>query len=270
MNRPASRHPVVGVLANRAIDGNLPTQAVDEKYLDALVETAGVSAIVVPALGSGNDLAAILGRLDGIVLTGAISNVHPAHFNPLAEEALHCPFDPERDQAALDLIKMVLSNDIPLFAICRGMQELNVACGGSLVHNIFAGGVRSDHRPWEKNLPPERLYAAAHEIVAVEGGWFSRVTEGTPLGVNSVHAQAIDRLGAGLVVEACAPDGTIEAISFASNRFALGVQWHPEFMAASNALSRRLFEAFGEAVRHGTGRECNQKEEARRIFAQQL
>lgn len=250
--------PVVGVLANRALDGHLPAQAVDEKYLDALVDLAGVSVIVVPALESGNGLAAILDRIDGLLFTGAVSNVHPEHFNLHAEEALHCPFDPGRDQAAFDLIGLALRRDVPFFAICRGMQELNVVCGGTLVPDIFVSGGTADHRRWEKGLAPEHLYAVAHEIIATAGGQLERLAQGVALSVNSVHVQAIDRLGDGLVVEARARDGTIEAVRYSGNRFALGVQWHPEFLAASNPLSTRLFEAFGDAVRDYAGpRSCS-------------
>lgn len=249
MNRIEPQLPIVGVLANRALDGNLPAQAVDEKYLRALIDVAGVSVVVIPALGAGNNLADILDRIDGLVLTGAVSNVHPDLFDPGADATLHQPFDSGRDQVALELIRMTLDRDIPLLAICRGMQELNVSRGGSLTADIFADEFRADHRPWAKHAPPETLYAAAHAIVLVAGGHLERLTQGVVPMVNSVHVQAIDRLGEGLAVEAVAPDGTIEAISVPDNRFAIGVQWHPEYKAADNLLSRRLFEGFGESVR---------------------
>lgn len=241
--------PVVGVLANRALDGSLPTQAVDEKYLRALIDVAGVSVVVIPALGAGSHLGDILDRIEGLVLTGAVSNVHPEHFAPDSDADLHQPFDTGRDEAALELIRMALDRDIPLLAICRGMQELNVCRGGSLTPNIFAGERRADHRPWDKNSPSDQLYAAVHAIVPTDGGHFERLTDGIVPIVNSVHVQAVNRLGEGLNIEAVAPDGTIEAISVPKNRFAVGVQWHPEYQAADNTLSRRLFEMFGEAVR---------------------
>lgn len=240
--------PVVGVLANRAFDGSLPAQAVDEKYLLALLDVAKVSTVIIPALGASGHLSELLDRIDGLVLTGAVSNVHPEHFAPDADAGLHEPFDAGRDHAALELIRLTLERDMPLLAICRGMQELNVACGGTLTPDIFVDGESFDHRPWAKDLPPEQLYGSAHDLVPVPGGWMDRLGLRN-VSVNSVHVQAIDRLGEGLHVEAHARDGTIEAISLPQKCFALGVQWHPEYRADSNSFSRKLFEAFGDAVR---------------------
>ena len=128
------------------------------------------------------------------------------------------------------------------------MQEMNVSRGGTLTADIFACAGPADHRPWEKASPPDKLYAAAHAIVPTPGGHLERLARGLLPNVNSVHAQAVELLGGGLVIEATAPDGTIEAISAPNNRFALGVQWHPEYMAAENPLSRRLFESLADAV----------------------
>ncbi|RJF99332.1 gamma-glutamyl-gamma-aminobutyrate hydrolase family protein [Noviherbaspirillum saxi] len=248
---PASRNrPVVGVLSNAIMDGTLPAQSVDHKYLDALMQVADVAVVIIPALNPHRHLSEdILQSLDGVMLTGAVSNVHPRHFDPDADEHRHLPFDQERDNAALELISHALAYDVPLLAICRGMQELNVSRGGTLTPDIHSDDKFFCHDAWDKSDPPHVLYAPSHAVTIADGGILGGVLGAGTRQVNSLHVQAIDRLGDGLMIEAVAQDGTVEAVSIPDKRFALGVQWHPEFMASDNDVSRRIFQAFGAAAR---------------------
>ncbi|MGE8190299.1 gamma-glutamyl-gamma-aminobutyrate hydrolase family protein [Pseudomonas sp. NPDC086278] len=251
-NAPSYRgagRPIVGVITDQSHDGSLAAQSVDEKYLQALSEVADVNPFMIPSLGNVDDLPHLLARLDGLVLTGSASNVHPRLYDPTAEEALYQPFNANRDSTALSAIGIALDMDMPLFAICRGLQELNVFMGGSLVTGICESQHFSSHTPWDKDAPLDVRYGPSHVVTPVPGGLFARIADGLTCHVNSLHVQAIARLGDRLAVEARAEDGTIEVISVTERRFALGVQWHPEYNAAGNPLSRRLFQAFGDATR---------------------
>lgn len=145
--------PIVGVLGNRIYDGLLPTQSVDEKYLDALIELADVDVVIIPALENLSGLDNILDRLDGILLTGAATNVHPRYFEHGADQERYKPFDPGRDDAAFKLIRSVCDRDLPMLAICRGAQELNVAFGGSLFANIATDNEHHCHSTWISGAP---------------------------------------------------------------------------------------------------------------------
>ncbi|WP_414473316.1 gamma-glutamyl-gamma-aminobutyrate hydrolase family protein [Microvirga sp. M2] len=249
MTQRSGSKPIVGILGNRTYDGLLPTQSVDEKYLRALVDLSGVDVIILPALENHSGLENILDHVDGVLFTGAATNVHPNYFEPGAEEARYKPFDAGRDDAAFRLIGLACERDLPMLAICRGIQELNVAFGGSLHADIATDEEHHCHGPWVSGAPLEQLYGPAHELLVTPGSAMAALTGGkTPI-VNSLHVQAIDRLGNGLTVEARAPDGTVEAVSVDGRTFSLGVQWHPEFQASENELSRRIFQAFGDAVR---------------------
>lgn len=241
--------PIVGILGNRIYDGLLPTQSVDEKYLLALIELADVEVVIIPALENFSGLDSILDRLDGILLTGAATNVHPKYFDPDADQEKYRPFDAGRDDAAFKLIRSVCDRDLPMLAICRGIQELNVAFGGTLYANIATDNEHHCHTTWVSGAPLKQLYGPSHELLVTPGGHMESLTRGKTFTVNSLHVQAIDRLGEDLTVEARAPDGTIEAISVQGRTFSIGVQWHPEFQASGNELSRSLFVAFGTAVR---------------------
>ncbi|MEZ0169619.1 gamma-glutamyl-gamma-aminobutyrate hydrolase family protein [Microvirga sp. TS319] len=249
MTQRLGSKPIVGILGNRTYDGLLPTQSVDEKYLRALVDLSGVDVIILPALENSSGLENILDHVDGILFTGAATNVHPDYFEPGAEEARYRPFDAGRDDAAFRLIRLVCERDLPMLAICRGIQELNVAFGGSLHADIATDEEHHCHGSWVSGAPLEQLYGPAHELLVTPGSFMAALTDGKTPVVNSLHVQAIDRLGNGLTVEARAPDGTIEAVSVDGRTFSLGVQWHPEFQASENELSRRIFQAFGDAVR---------------------
>ncbi len=249
MAEAAVSKPIVGILGNRTFDGLLPAQSVDEKYLRALIDLAEVDVVIIPALENFGGFENILRHVDGMLFTGAATNVHPDYFAPGAEEAKYKPFDAGRDDAALKLIRLAYDQDLPVLAICRGIQELNVAFGGSLHANIATDDEYHCHTVWTSGAPLDQLYGPAHELLVTPGGRLDELARGKSVVVNSLHVQAIDRLGDGLKVEARAPDGTIEAVSVQDRTFSLGVQWHPEFQASENDLSRTIFKAFGDAVR---------------------
>jgi putative glutamine amidotransferase len=174
--------------------------------------------------------------------------VHPSHFGEdVLDEAL--PLDPERDGWTLPLIPKALALGVPLFAICRGFQEVNVALGGSLHQAVHEQPGHADHRDDDED-PVEVQYGLAHAVDIVGGGMLERIVGARHIEVNSLHGQGVNRLAPGLAVEARAPDGLVEAFSFpGAKAFVLGVQWHPEWQAAENPVSMRLLAAFGAACR---------------------
>jgi putative glutamine amidotransferase len=215
----------------------------------AVLDGAGGMPVLVPALGPRLEVAAVMERLDGLVLTGARSNIEPHHYQgPPPPEG--SPKDPARDATTLPLIREAVTRGVPLLAICRGIQELNVALGGTLHQEVHAVAGRLDHRS-DKTVPPAERYRDAHRIALTPGGALQALLDGAEaVDVNSLHGQAIDRLAPGLAVEAIAPDGTIEAVSVpGAPAFAMGVQWHPESGVPHNPVSRALFAAFGAACR---------------------
>lgn len=245
--------PLVGVPACvRGVDGQ-PFHTVGDKYVRALAVSAGVAPLMVPSLGEDLvDLRRLVRSLDGLMMTGSPSNVHPSHYGQAATIEAE-PFDVARDTTALALIRLALEEGVPLLAICRGYQELNVALGGSLHIRVHELPGRMDHRrPQHPELDVQ--YGPRHPVVLRAGGPLAAMAKAAgiegPLMVNSLHWQGLDRLADGLVVEATAEDGTPEAVSVAGAKaFAIGVQWHPEYKAWENPFSRRLFEAFGSAAR---------------------
>jgi len=240
--------PAIGVPACVKPLENSPFHCVGDKYLRAVVVAAHGIPLVIPAFGEVFDLPDLVERLDGLMLTGSPSNVHPARYDtePSAEAE---PYDIERDAMTLPLIRHALEAGLPLFAICRGIQELNVALGGTLHARVHEVPDRMDHRrPQHEDLDVQ--YGPKHEIALTPEGELAQLLGAGTLTVNSLHNQAIDRLAGELAVEAVAPDGTVEAVRVVSARnFALGVQWHPEYKVMENPASVRLFEAFGTACR---------------------
>jgi putative glutamine amidotransferase len=212
------------------------------RYAAAVLGGAGAVPVMIPPMGEAS--LAVLDRLDGLLLPGSPSNVHPSHYaggDSLTPEH----HDLERDATTLRLIPEALSRGMPLLAICRGIQELNVALGGTLHQKVHEVSDRMDHRPGPGTL--EEKYGARHLVFL--SGSLARIVGSTKILVNSLHGQAIDTLAPGLVAEAVAPDGTIEAVRVEKARgFALGVQWHPEWRYADDSASLALFRAFGEAA----------------------
>lgn len=240
--------PLVLVTTDRRDLGGGHWHVTRATYVEAALRVAGALPVMLPSLGNDLDLERVLDRVDGVLVTGAEANVHPSLYGVEATAA-HEPFDQARDATTLPLIRATLARDLPLFAICRGHQELNVALGGTLATEIQTLPGRMDHRA--PDLPTEdEQYGIRHPVDLVEGGRLHEILGTGSITVNSLHRQAIDRLAPGLVVEARAADGTIEAVSVAgAGAFALGVQWHPEYWADSDAPSAKLFTTFGAALR---------------------
>jgi len=238
------RKPVVLVPACNRMVGQHPFHIAGKKYIDA-VRLAGCLPLIVPFIAA-DEMDGLLDTADGVLLTGSPSNVHPSHFG---EDVLdpELPLDPQRDDWTLPLIPRVLERGIPLFAICRGFQEANVALGGSLHQAVHEVPGQHDHRG-AADAPPEVTYGLAHKVEVAAGGTLASILGAAPIEVNSVHGQGVNRLAPGLRVEARAPDGLVEAFSLPDAKdFNLCVQWHPEWQAASNPVSIRLFQAFGAA-----------------------
>lgn len=222
--------------------------AAPDSYLTALVENAGVTPVVVPAFGERLDLEGLIARADGVLMTGSRSNVHPTLYGKPATEKDE-PFDPARDSTTLPLIRLSIDRGVPLLCICRGLQELNVALGGTLATEIQEEEGRMDHRAPESELQEIR-FAIRHPVRLAGGGCLGRILDADSVEVNSLHRQAVGALADRLQVEAMAEDGTIEAVSVKdAPGFTLGVQWHPEYWARTDRPSARIFEAFGDATR---------------------
>ena len=240
--------PLIGIPADQRDLDELTFDAVGRKYVTAVASAARAQPVVVPALGAGLDLADLLGRLDGLLFTGSPSNVEPRRYGgpPSRPEALH---DSARDATTLRLMPAAIEAGLPVFAICRGVQELNVVHGGTLHQHLHEVEGRIDHRG-DASKPVAERYAPAHDVAITAGGLIERLTGRREAKVNSLHGQGIDRVGDDLIVEARADDGTIEAVRVGSARgFALGVQWHPEWRPAENRFYFALFDAFGAAAR---------------------
>lgn len=238
------RKPVVLIPACNRVLEQYPFHVVGKKYVDA-VRLADCQPLVVPSIAL-DEIDDLLDVADGLLLTGSPSNVHPSNFGEdVHDPAL--PLDPERDTWTLPLIPRVLARGIPLFAICRGFQEVNVSLGGSLHQAVHEVPGQRDHRG-NKNAAPEVTYSIAHPVDVIPGGTLERIVGQASIDVNSVHGQGVNRLAPGLRVEARAPDGLVEAFSVQhAPAFNLCVQWHPEWRASTNPVSMRLLKAFGEA-----------------------
>ncbi len=239
--------PIIGLPACAKEAGEHLFASTPARYGKALIGAAGALPVLIPP--EGEAMLAVLDRLDGLLLPGSPSNVAPAHYG---DESDLTPgrHDLARDGTVLPLIRAALARGLPVLAICRGIQELNVALGGTLHQQVQCLPGRLDHRGGE-GTAAER-YRPKH-AVALEGGIADLLGRGEIL-VNSLHEQAIDRPGEGVIVEARAPDGTIEAVRVAGGSFAFGVQWHPEWDVLAFPDRAALFAAFGRAARaYGTG-----------------
>ena len=244
---PAETQPLVGLPCCTRLVGEHSTHWAGEKYITAVSDAAGGLPLLVPALGERIDARAVVARLDGLLLTGSRSNIEPQHYDgePSLEGTLH---DAQRDALTLPLIRAAIDAGLPVLAICRGIQELNVALGGTLHQRVHELPGRLDHRAPQGDATL-RYAHSAHPVSFVAGGVLERLAGARELVVNSLHAQGIDRLAPSLEVEAEAPDGQIEAVRHRGARFVVGIQWHPEFRVMDNPFGRALFAAFGAACR---------------------
>jgi putative glutamine amidotransferase len=250
-----SPKPAIGVVADVHTVGKHTSHTVGEKYLDAVTGVAHAHAFILPALidrpGAAwtdpEDIGAVLDRLDALFLTGAVSNVEPHRYGATLQDP-NSPCDPARDHVTLPLIAAAIARGMPILAVCRGFQEINVALGGTLHQAVHEVPGFSDHREPKGTLAEQ--YAPSHEVGFVPGGLLHTVSGMTCAKVNSLHGQGVDRMAACLAVEATAPDGLIEAFSLADqDQFLLGVQWHPEWQVREDPLSVVIFRAFGDAAR---------------------
>jgi putative glutamine amidotransferase len=240
--------PIIGVPSDRRIYGPHPFHMVGEKYLQAIVDAADALPLMTPALADDVDVDELLAQFDGIFLTGSYSNVEPHHYDgePSEEGTLH---DPYRDAVTLPLARRALETGVPLLAVCRGFQELNVALGGTLHQKVHE--VPGYHNHLEnKDDSLDVQYGPSHPVSFPEGSLLRELMGADMFDVNSLHAQAVARLADGVSAEAVADDGLIEAFRVDDVQgFALAVQWHPEWKAMDNELSRAIFKAFGDACR---------------------
>lgn len=243
-----SHTPIVGLPCDhRTVDGH-PFDMAGEKYILAVRDGAGATPLLIPALDPPIAPDAVLGAVDGLLFTGSPSNVSPSYYGGPGPRDGNLA-DPNRDATTLPLIKAALAAGVPSLFICRGLQELNVALGGTLFQHVAEQPGRMDHTAESRKTVAEK-YGPAHDVHVEAGGKLATIVEQTSFSINSLHAQAIDRLATGLRVDALAPDGTIEAVSMPRAKgFMLAVQWHPEWRWRENAQSRAIFGAFGEAVR---------------------
>lgn len=242
------RVPIVLMSTDVRVADGYRWHATPQTYLDAVREGAGVIPLPLPNFPSGVDLDGLLDRVDGVVMTGSRSNVHPSNYGAAPSPA-HEPYDPDRDRISIELVRKALAKDMPVLSICRGMQELNVALGGTLAAEIQELPGRMDHRAPQSDLQEAR-FAIRHPVTVRHGGLLAGIVKSPMIDVNSLHRQAIDKLAPGLTVEATAADGTIEAVSGSDpGAFLLGVQWHPEYWFRTDPASSAILAAFGDAVR---------------------
>jgi putative glutamine amidotransferase len=241
--------PVVGIACDRRIIGDHAFHVVGEKYIAAARDGAGVLPFLIPVLDPPIKPEELLPYVDGLLFTGSLSNVAPRQYGG------HEPRNPKlldeaRDSVTLPLMRVAESAAMPMFAICRGFQELNVAFGGTLHQHLNELEGYEDHSLGDRKRTLERQYGPAHEVIVSPGGVLNSLLKMDRFRVNSLHSQGIDRLAPPLRKEATAPDGTIEALSMKEPKaFLLGVQWHPEWRHWENPVSKAMFAAFGDAVR---------------------
>jgi len=240
--------PLVALPACRWEKDGQSYHTIGDKYVRAVAEAAGCLPMMLPSLAEAIDLDDLVGKLDGLVLTGSPSNVHPERYREAPSEKAE-PYDPARDALTLPLIRTAAEAGLPLLAICRGLQELNVAFGGTLYPKVHEVDGRDDHRrPQADDLDVQ--YGPRHTVELAPDGELRRVLGAERVEVNSLHHQAVREIAPALKLEGWAPDGTVEALSRPdAPGFLLAVQWHPEYKASENAVSSKLFQAFAEAAR---------------------
>lgn len=241
--------PVVAIISDRVELHGHPAHAVLHGYVRAVAEVAGALPLLLPASLPALDATTLLATVDGLLLTGSPSNLAAERYGaaPLPPGTRQ---DPDRDEAVLALLPALLDAGLPVLGICRGLQELNVLHGGSLERAVHEQPGRLDHREGDHARPLAQWYEDRHPVQVLPGGALAGLAGAGEHAVNSLHHQGIARLGAGLRVEAVAPDGLVEAFSLTGRpQFALAVQWHPEMRVDGCPLAQALFRGFGAACR---------------------
>lgn len=239
--------PIILIVADYAYIENRPSYTVRHQYIKAAYDIANVTPLIIPCLPSIN-INGLLNNIDGILLTGAASNIHPSYYQSDCNNVeQYQPFDKNRDAIAIALIKQAIAKDMPILAICRGMQELNIALGGTLEKNIQNIAGKIDHRSIESDSY-DKQYEIRQSIIIKENSLLYKIVRNKEIKVNSLHSQAIRELAPNLSINAMAYDSTIEAVSLDSNNFVLGVQFHPEYWVENDPISKDIFLAFGDAV----------------------
>lgn len=237
---------LLGIICNEKTQDIDTLQAVNQLYLNAVAEHMSVQPVLIP-VDRLPETEALMTRLDGLLITGNRSNVHPSHYG-VAAEAIYEPYDENRDMAAFALIKAALKQDMPLLAICRGYQELNVVLGGSLMTNVHKMDGKLSHRTPKADTHDGR-FLSRHKVNFVADGYFANLLGAQSAMTNSLHWQAIDRLADDLRIEGTADDGIIEAVVHKDATYCVGVQWHPEYQPGENDISAKLFGDFERAMR---------------------
>ena len=243
------KRPIIGIPACIKQIGEFPFHSVGSKYIDAIVNAAECTPILLPAVGGKQDIEAILALVDGLLLTGSPSNVNPERYGKtLGSPEMAAFLDDARDATNFPLIRFSLAAGKPLLGICRGFQELNVAFGGTLYQTVHQEKHLMDHRAKGDDI--EAQYGPAHVVKLVDNGYLRELIGQKELLVNSIHGQGIAQLGDGLSADAIATDGLIEAIRVKNAKhFTLAVQWHPEWKVMENPAYHAIFKAFGDAAR---------------------
>ena len=241
--------PVVGIIGNfHMVNDEYPAHMAGRMNCEAVHEVSGALPMIVPSCPSLVDLADLMEACDGFLFTGGRPNVHPEEYGEAETEA-HGAFDRARDRLTLPLIRACVERGLPILGVCRGFQEVNVAMGGTLYPEIRDLPGRMNHR-----MPPdgtlEEKFELRHTVTFTEGGPFHKLLGHQEVMTNTLHGQGIKDAGDRVVIDGFAPDGTPEAIYIKdAPGFSMSVQWHPEYQAGQDPVSRPLFEAFGEAVR---------------------
>lgn len=260
--REKERKPIIGIIADTHRLDSKRYVSVGQKYIEGLTAVTDLIPFILPT----NNLAqmdGILEHIDGLMLTGSPSNVHPSryHVAPRTQELEQFepfePFDTARDESVFAYIPACLERKIPILGICRGFQEFNVALGGTLIPAVHELDGKFDHREPD-TTDRDIKHAPRHGVTFPKGGLFESWTGMASIQVNSLHRQAVDKLAAPLHIEATADDGTIEGVALKdADSFGVAVQWHPEYKSAENIFSKEFFRAFERAVNGRANNKAN-------------
>lgn len=256
-----SPKPVVGIPVSINIHPEHGTRqhVASEQYIRCTQVAAGGLPVLIPATGKDTDIGALVSTLDGLLLTGGRANIEPFHYNgpDFPDDEI---IDPLRDATVLPLVRACVEQGVPVFGICRGIQEINVALGGSLHYRIHLLPGKNDHRMRRDVDTREERFALRHTVSLAPGGLLEELAGEGEVWTNTLHGQGVDQPAPGCVVEALSSDGVVEAIRLDdSDRFCVGVQWHAEYCIEDHALSRRLFERFGAAALERARRRTKQR-----------